>query len=223
MDYLWRWIGCKLNDLGSICFWFCDFINWSPGMCFRLAIWALQVSLIMQLLGPWVKGSASSFGFLSRDFDLSGFLMAACCRAITFTRSLFWLVPWTNSPNSGDGSLGYCLCKALAKTSLDSALKLWLGTKGDGLRIELFVFVGQDSRRFLLTHTSHTFCRLIKLGGWWEAAIHTSSTRLAYLNSPSLCLGHISVWDSIVKHCRLALCKAEAISRCSRAYWPASF
>lgn len=134
-------------------------------MWFRLAIWALQVSLIMQLLGPWVKASGSSFGFLSRDFDLSGFLMVACCRAITFTRSLFWLVPWTNSPNSGDGSLGSCLCEALAKTSLDSALKLWLGTKGDGLRIESFVFVGQDSRRFLLTHTSHTFCRLIKLGG----------------------------------------------------------
>ena len=103
-------------------------------MWFRLAIWIMQVSLSMQLLGPLVKGFGSSFEFLVPcDFDHLGFLMGPCCRAVTFTRWLFWLGPWAKTQNSGDESLrNYCLCKALAKTSLDSALKLWLGTKGDG-------------------------------------------------------------------------------------------
>lgn len=103
--------------LGSImfyttCFWFCfvcDFISWIQGMCFRFAIWALQVSLVMQLLGALVKGSGSSFGFLSRDFDHSGFLMAACCRATIFTRWLFWLVPWTHKILVVEASVIVCV------------------------------------------------------------------------------------------------------------------
>ena len=89
------------------------------------------------------------------------------------------LVGALDTQNSGDGSLGYCLCKALATTSLDSALKLWLGTKGNGLRIELLVFVGQDSRRFLLTHASHTFCRMINLGDPWRL-MGSSNPHLLY-------------------------------------------